>query len=95
MFSQVSVCPQLASWILVHCSALLRRGQYASYWNAFFFKFIITLLEGQNMYCHHTYSTVSISSIFNRPQHSCSKVMFLHLSVILFMGGRLADTPPK
>ena len=25
MFSQVSVCPQLASWILVHCSALLWR----------------------------------------------------------------------
>ena len=30
MFSQLSVCPQLASWILVHCSALLRRGRYAS-----------------------------------------------------------------
>ena len=35
MFSQVSVCPQSASWILVHCSALLRRGRYAFYWNAF------------------------------------------------------------
>ena len=35
MFSQVSVCPQLASWLLVHWSALLRRGRYASYWNAF------------------------------------------------------------
>ena len=31
MFSQVSVCPQSASWIL----ALLRRGRYASSWNAF------------------------------------------------------------
>ena len=31
------VCRQLASWLLVHCSALLRRGRYASYWNAFLF----------------------------------------------------------
>ena len=37
MFSQVSVCPQSAAWIVVHCSALLRRGRYASYWNAFLF----------------------------------------------------------
>ena len=29
------VCPQSASWLLVHCSALLWRGRYASYWNAF------------------------------------------------------------
>ena len=35
MFPQVSVCPQSASWIQVHCSALLQRGRYASYWNAF------------------------------------------------------------
>ena len=35
MFSQVTVCPQSASWILVHCSALLQRSWYASYWNAF------------------------------------------------------------
>ena len=34
MFSQMSVCPQSASWIMVHCSALLQRGRYASYWNA-------------------------------------------------------------
>ena len=34
MFSQVSVCPRSASWLLVHCSAL-RRGRYASYSNAF------------------------------------------------------------
>ena len=25
----------IASWLLVHCSSLLRRGRYASYWNAF------------------------------------------------------------
>ena len=37
MFSQVFVCPQSASWPLVHCSALLRLGRYASYWNAFLF----------------------------------------------------------
>ena len=37
MFSQVSVCSQSASRMLVHCSALLRRGRYASYWNAFLF----------------------------------------------------------
>ena len=28
-----------------------------------------------------------------RPQRSCGKVMFLHLSVILFMEGCLVDTP--
>ena len=35
MVSQASVCPQSASCIPVHCSALLRDGQYASHWNAF------------------------------------------------------------
>ena len=34
MFSQVSVCPQSASLLLVHCWALLWRGGYASDWNA-------------------------------------------------------------
>ena len=42
MFSQVSVCPQSASWLIVHCSALLRRGRYASYWNAFLYYFVCT-----------------------------------------------------
>ena len=37
MFSQVSVCPQSASWILAHCLTLLQRGRYASYWNAFLY----------------------------------------------------------
>ena len=31
--------------------------------------------------------------IFYRPQRSCGKVMVLHLSVILFTGGGLGDTP--
>ena len=31
--------------------------------------------------------------IFYRPQCSCGKVMFLHLSVILSMGECLTDTP--
>ena len=35
VFSQVSVCPQSVSWILVHCSALLQCSRYTSYWNAF------------------------------------------------------------
>ena len=35
MFSQVSVCPQSASWLFGHWSSLLRRGWYATYWNAF------------------------------------------------------------
>ena len=30
-----SFCSQSASWLLGNCSSLLRRGQYASYWNAF------------------------------------------------------------
>ena len=37
MFSQVSVCPQSTTKILVHRSALLWRGRYASYWNAFLY----------------------------------------------------------
>ena len=42
MFSNVSVCPQSASWILVHCSALLWPGRYASYSNAFLLWSIFT-----------------------------------------------------
>ena len=30
-----SFCPQPASWLLGHCSSLLKSGRYASYWNAF------------------------------------------------------------
>ena len=30
-----------------------------------------------------------------RPQHSCGKVMFLHLSVILFTEGGFWQTPPQ
>ena len=37
MFSQLPVCPQSVSWLLVHCSAFLQRGWYASYWNAVLF----------------------------------------------------------
>ena len=45
MFSRVSVCPRSASWILVHCSALLHRGRYASYWNAFLLEFFFQKLN--------------------------------------------------
>ena len=50
MFSQVFVCPQSASWLFIHCSALLRLGQYASYWNAFFFdrESEVVLKSGRN-----------------------------------------------
>ena len=47
-----------------------------------------------------TYEDVSIkhSWMVNtncyRPQHSCDKVMFLHMSVILFTGGRVSARPP-
>ena len=37
IFSQVSVCPQSGSWLLVHCSTLLQHARYASYWNAVLF----------------------------------------------------------
>ena len=46
MFSQVSLCPQSASWLLDHCSSLLLGGRYASYWNAFLLK----LLERYELY---------------------------------------------
>ena len=43
--SQVSACPQSASWLLVHCLDLLQCGRYASYWNAFlFFTFTYKIL---------------------------------------------------
>ena len=38
IFSQVFVCPQSASWLLDHCSSLLPRDRYSSYWNAFLFQ---------------------------------------------------------
>ena len=58
MFSQVFVCPQSASWLLIHCLALLRRGQFASYWKhlcvygpatRFWFIFRVT----PALQCHH------------------------------------------
>ena len=44
-FSQVFVCPQLASWLLIHCSALLWRGWYASYSNAFLLPSATVIVE--------------------------------------------------
>ena len=40
MFSQASVCPQSASWLLGHCSSFLQRGRYASYWSAFWLQWV-------------------------------------------------------
>ena len=34
---KVMFSPQLVWWLLGHCSSLLQRGRYASYWNAFLF----------------------------------------------------------
>ena len=39
-------------------------------------------------------TTLLVFFHFYRPQRSCGKVMFLHLSVILFTGGRVWQTPP-
>ena len=39
----LETCSQLASWLLSHCSSLLRCGWYTSYWNAFMFKLINSL----------------------------------------------------
>ena len=69
---------------------------------------MVTLRLRPQMYCNpfsdaalvtvqpSEYSPVSDLSVhFYRPQRSCGKVMFLHLSVILFTGGGcLADSPP-
>ena len=35
MFSQVTVCPQSATWLLRHWPSLLQHSQYISYWYAF------------------------------------------------------------
>ena len=40
MISQVFVCPH-GSWLLVHCSALLRHGRYACYWTAFLLRWTL------------------------------------------------------
>ena len=40
------------------------------------------------------YSVVEPVNPFYRPQRSCGKVMFLHLSVILFTGGGCLPHPP-
>ena len=54
MFSQVSVCPQSASWLLVHCLALSRRGRYASYWNAFLLHTVLASVQKQ-MTCRNVF----------------------------------------
>ena len=56
-------------------------GWYASYWNAFLFQ-KRTLSVGKVWF-----QRVTHVNNFYRPQHSCGKVMFLHLSVILLTGG--------
>ena len=61
MFSQVFVWPQLASWLLVRCSALLWRGRYASYWNAFFYceKSLFRTFTQYN-YCNDSVSKIEL-----------------------------------
>ena len=97
MFSQVSVCPQSASWIPAHCSALLKCGRYASYWNS------------SCSLWTRTFVILRILFLTGRNE-VVAKVMFLHVCVILFTGGRevlgrsprtrqtpppdQADTPP-
>ena len=72
-------------------------GWYATYWNAFLLSISVTSeeTEGVLLSCWLQQSTVanlgrghplcpkffSISCSFYRPQHSCGKVLFLHLSL--------------
>ena len=46
-----------------------------------------------NLHSQGDSTTNYLQSVCNRPQRSCGKVMFLHQSVILSMGGCLPDTP--
>ena len=60
MFSQ---CPQSASWLLDHCSSLLWRGRYASYWNGF-------LLPPANKVCEcYVFTDVCLSIGESVPLH--------------------------
>ena len=53
------VCPsQLASWLLGHCSSLLRRGRYASYWNAFLV--ILVILKKSSYMIMYYYGFVTL-----------------------------------
>ena len=80
MFSQVSICPQSASWILAHCSALLKCGRYASYWNS------------SCSLWTRTFVILRILFVTGRNE-VVAKVMFLHVCVILFTGGLRAGPP--
>ena len=65
MFSQVSVCPQSASWTLAHCSALLRCGRYASYWNAFLYMYLnIDFFRHYSFMCEFPFTLVSTGFAF-------------------------------
>ena len=50
-----------------------------------------TMLHSQ---CNILNVTINSVSYFYRPQRSCGKVMFLHLSVILFTGGWVSGRHP-
>ena len=92
MFSQVSVCPQSASRILVHCSALLQRDRYASYWNAFLFfllshkHFLFTLYF---LCCLHSHFSGAPQKLIylrhNSCNHLCSSTKQLSVLDIRFL----------
>ena len=59
MFSHVSVCPQSALWLFVHCSALLRSGRYSSYWNAVLFEIVTTYMYFLHKFCVSEFHVMS------------------------------------
>ena len=92
MFSQVDVCPQSASWLLVHWSSLFRRGRYASYWNSslliFFCRsaFLFRYGRDQSVHCK---SHQENSSVFYL------NFSFLYFSIRVEQSGRKSHSAAK
>ena len=96
MFSQASVshsvlnwpsfCSQLASWLLGHCSSLLRRGWYAPYWNAFLLDVIFTKRILEELFANNS-SVIHLININNcyktdlRKIINCSDVHVINIFI--------------
>ena len=80
MFSQVFVCPQSASWILVHCLAFLRRGRYASYWNAFLFSYAHFWRETQTSDCEKVAVSLRFEDWWLLENRRCCDICHRHYS---------------
>ena len=78
----------------------INRVSYIVFIQIYFTHQLICLQEKSPQHFSDNFSAIWVFSCNYRPQQSCGKVMFLHLSVILFTGGGLlhnrpGQTPPR